>query len=438
MTAEPAKTSEASENLRGLARSNPSSRPGPSRSWVGGRGQARVRVAAADARGRVSRRRRGQPEGTGRARRAGLHQHRGVRPAGRPGSDRVACQHGRRGAGGVRRRQGSRRRWSSRPASGRWATRPARRRSRPSPPVTAIRIVGPNCAGIINTATPPLPHARDPAPARPRRDHLAERRAGRRAARLGEARRAGHLEVRQLRQPGRRERGRSARLPGGRSGDARRLRVHRDGERRPRLHGRGRPLCGGQAGASSSRRAAASRASARRSRTPARWPAATRSTTRRCGSAARSGWDSAEEMFDLCRALTGLPRPDRHAGCDRDQLRRAEHPRGGQGRGGRAERRGARSRRSRQAGRVPPGARRAQEPDRPDRRRDRAGLSRDVEGPVCGRSEKPGFCARRSMPRWRSTSRRPISIPCPSPGGSSTRPACTGRSRSSPASCPRR
>ena len=60
---------------------------------------------------------------------------------------------------------------------------------------------------------------------------------------------------------------------------------------------------------------------------------------------------SAEEMFDLCRAFTGLPAADGPPRRDRHQLRRAKHPGRRPGRGGGADRGRAGRRRSRRSSR---------------------------------------------------------------------------------------
>ena len=70
-----------------------------------------------------------------------------------------------------------------------------------------IRIVGPNCAGHHQHRHRLCPTMETLPPPGPRRADLAERRAGGRGAGLGRARRAGHLEVRLLRQPRRCQRG---------------------------------------------------------------------------------------------------------------------------------------------------------------------------------------------------------------------------------------
>ena len=71
-----------------------------------------------------------------------------------------------------------------------------------------IRIVGPNCAGIINTAHRLCPTMETLPPPGPVALDLAKRRAGGRGARLGGSRWAGHLQIRLLRQPRRRQRSR--------------------------------------------------------------------------------------------------------------------------------------------------------------------------------------------------------------------------------------
>ena len=186
--------------------------------------------------------------------------------------------------------------------------------------------------------------------------HLAERRAGRGGALVGRRAGAGLQQVRQLRQPRRPGRDRPAALPGART---RRRGSSRCTSRASATAGGSWTRCGRSRACKplvviKSGRSRV-RASARRCRTPARWPAPMRSTTPRCGRAARSGWTGRRGDVRPVQGLRELPPVKGRRRRHRHQLRRAGRAGGrpGRRRSGWRSRSRARGLRERLAERLP-------------------------------------------------------------------------------------
>ena len=118
----------------------------------------------------------------------------------------------------------------------------------------------------------------DQARAGQHRAHLAERRAGHRHARLGDRRPRRLLDVRLGGRDGRRRLRRPHRLPRRGRADAQHPHLHGEHRRRAALHERGARVRAQQADHRAQARPLRRERCASRSPTPARWPAATRST----------------------------------------------------------------------------------------------------------------------------------------------------------------
>ena len=111
-----------------------------------------------------------------------------------------------------------------------------------------LRIVGPNCAGIINTAHRLCPTLETLPP--PGHVAIISQSGALAGVLLGWAKRDG-LGISKFVSYGnrrRRQRSRPAELPGGRSRNARGVRLHRDRERWAGIHARGRTMPGAKAG----------------------------------------------------------------------------------------------------------------------------------------------------------------------------------------------
>ena len=152
---------------------------------------------------------------------------------------------------------------------------------------SSTRVIGPNCLGIIRPERgAERVVSRHPARAGQHRADLAVRCAGHWHARLGDRRARRVLAVRLGRRDARRRLRRPDRLPRRRRADAQHPHLHGDDRRRAALHQRGTRIRAQQADHRAQARPLRRERRARRSPTPARWPAATRSTRRPSGATA--------------------------------------------------------------------------------------------------------------------------------------------------------